>query len=111
MLWSACARAYGQLGRSSQLKTVARAMELRFRECAVADIARFVSSYVEGFFELYSDTGVWSEDVILQGVHSNGKKLFRDVYDAVDLQLSRRRVCSRSAELPLIQRASTGMLT
>ena len=47
-------------------------MELRFRESAGVDVRTFVTSYIEGFFELYSDTGIWSEDAILQNVFSNG---------------------------------------
>ena len=70
-------------------------MELRFREAAVSDISRFVAGYVEGFFELYSDTGIWSEEIILRSIRSNGKKLFYDLYDTVALQLSDRRILGR----------------
>src|SRR3989344_3894362 len=87
-----CANACEKLGKKEQPKTVARAMELRFREAAVSDISRFVAGYVEGFFELYSDTGIWSEEIILRSIRSNGKKLFYDLYDTVALQLSDRRI-------------------
>src|SRR3989344_5400286 len=90
-----CANACERLGKKEQPKTVARTMELRFREAAAADISRFVAGYVEGFFELYSDTGIWSEEIILQSIRSNGKKLFYDLYDAVELRLSARRILGR----------------
>ena len=73
-------------------------MELRFRESAVADIGQFVASYVEGFFELYSDTGIWSEEIILESIRSNGKKLFYDLYAAVEMRLAPRRVLGRKEE-------------
>jgi hypothetical protein len=70
-------------------------MELRFRESAAADVRTFVASYCEGFFELYSDTGIWSEDAILHNVLSNAEKLFRDLYDAIEARLSGSRVLGR----------------
>ena len=73
-------------------------MELRFREAAVADISRFVAGYVEGFFELYSDTGIWSEEIILQCIRSNGKKLFYDLYDAIELRLAARHILGRKEQ-------------
>jgi len=70
-------------------------MELRFRQSAVADVSRFVAGYVEGFFELYSDTGIWSEELILKSIRSNGKRLFYDLYNAVEFHLSARRILAR----------------
>ena len=71
------------------------AMELRFRESAKADIASFVQHYEEGFFELYRDTGLWSEEIILDGVRANAEKLFNDLYNALELQLAHTPILGR----------------
>ena len=93
--WRICARVSEQHGRNGRQRSAESVMELRFRESAVVDVRTFVTSYIEGFFELYSDTGIWSEDAILQNVFSNGEKLFRDLYDAIEMQLSGSRVLGR----------------
>ncbi|OGG62529.1 hypothetical protein A3C21_00155 [Candidatus Kaiserbacteria bacterium RIFCSPHIGHO2_02_FULL_59_21] len=73
-------------------------MELRFRESALADVRSFVFHYEEAFLELYSDTGLWSEDTILESVRSNAKQLFTDIYGAIEEHLERRVVLGRKTK-------------
>ncbi|MEK7106814.1 MAG: hypothetical protein AAB899_01330 [Patescibacteria group bacterium] len=70
-------------------------MELRFKESALADVRSFVFHYEDAFLELYSDSGLWSEEIILEGVRGNAKQLFVDVYDAVAKHLEHRLVLGR----------------
>lgn len=70
-------------------------MELWFRESAVADISAFIANYEESFFELYSDTGIWSEDIILENVRESAKRLFRDLFDVIENQLAFSKVLGR----------------
>lgn len=70
-------------------------MELLFREAAKSHIASFVSHYEEGFFALYRDTGLWSEEMIIEGVRANGRKLFEDFYNTIESQLSRTLILGR----------------
>lgn len=70
-------------------------MKLLYREAAKAQIASFISQYEEGFFELYRDTGLWSEHLIVEGIRANGNKLFDNLYDVIDAGLSEIRVLGR----------------
>ena len=70
-------------------------MELLFRDSAVADIHTFVAHYEESFVGLYSDSGIWSERIILEGIRMNGKRLFRDIYDSVGSFLAQTPVIGR----------------
>jgi hypothetical protein len=77
------------------LQRDALVMELRFRESAIADISAFIANYEESFFELYSDTGIWSEDIILENVRESAKKLFGDLFDVIENQLASSKVLGR----------------
>lgn len=88
------ANACGRRGRSDQVRNT-YVMELRFKESALADVHSFVSNYEEAFLELYRDTGLWSEESILESVRSQAKQLFVDIYDAVEEHLERRPVLGR----------------
>ena len=70
-------------------------MELRFRESAFADVHSFVFHYEEAFLELYSDSGLWSEEIILESVRGNAKQLFTEIYDAIEKYLGRYPVLGR----------------
>jgi hypothetical protein len=94
--WLVFVGAYGLHGRKRARGTYA--MELQFRESALADIRTFVLHYEDAFLELYSDTGLWNEDVILESVRSNAKQLFADIYDAIEQHLGRRVVLGRKTK-------------
>ena len=70
-------------------------MELRFKESALADVNSFVFHYEEAFLELYRDSGLWSEEIILESVRGNAKRLFAEIYDAIEKYLGLYRVLGR----------------
>ena len=70
-------------------------MELRFKESALADVNSFVFHYEEAFLELYRDSGLWNEEIILESVRGNSKQLFAEIYDAIEKYLGRNRVLGR----------------
>ena len=70
-------------------------MELRFKESAFADVNSFVFHYEEAFLELYRDSGLWSEEIILESVRGNARQLFAEIYDAIEKYLGRFRVLGR----------------
>jgi len=41
-------------------------LKLRFRSRALLELKSFIRHYEEAFYELYKDTGIWSEDLIIQ---------------------------------------------
>lgn len=70
-------------------------MELRFREAAYTDVRYFVMRYEEVWRSTYRDTGIWSEDFFLEGIHASGNKLFDIIYDTVGKHLSQKVVIGR----------------
>lgn len=91
-----CANAFARRGRNQAHETYA--MELRFRESALADVRLFVFHYEEAFLELYSDTGLWNESMILESVRNNAKRLLSDIYDVVDKYLGHGTVLGRKTK-------------
>ena len=92
---SVFANVYEQRGKKEGDKKEAFGMELLFREAAKAQIAVFVWHHEEGFFELYRDTGLWSEEMIVESVRANGRKLFDDLYNGIESRLCRDPVLGR----------------
>lgn len=43
-------------------------------------IKRYVELYTDHFQELFSDTGIWSEEMIQRNYEISGEELFRSVY-------------------------------
>ena len=39
----------------------------------------FIRSYEDGFIELYEDSGIWSEDLILANYHAAALELYRTI--------------------------------
>ena len=70
-------------------------MELRFKESAFADVNSFVFHYEKAFLELYRDSGLLNEEIILESVRGNAKRLFAEIYDAIEKYLGRGHVLGR----------------
>ena len=70
-------------------------MKLLFRDSALADLRSFVQHYENAFFELYRDSGIWSEEAILENLRHSVSKLFDDIFRQIEAQLTRSRVLGR----------------
>jgi len=70
-------------------------MELRFREAAYTDVRYFVMRYEDVWRSTYRDSGIWSEDFFLEGVHASGNRLFDVIYNTVGKHLSQKIVIGR----------------
>ena len=49
-------------------------VKLRFKAQALSELKSFVRNYEEAFYELYKDTGIWSEDLIIQIYRESARK-------------------------------------
>lgn len=70
-------------------------MKLLFREAAIADLHLFIRHYENAFLELYRDTGIWSEDAIIENMRHTAKKLFGDIFSNIEKHMDHPRVLGR----------------
>jgi len=49
-------------------------VKLRFKSQALSELKSFIRHYEEAFYELYKDTGIWSEDLIIQIYRESARK-------------------------------------
>lgn len=74
------------------------ARKLLFSAQALADLQRFIRYYEEAFFELYRDSGVWNEDVIIQSYRESAQKLYLTVLHEIETRLVRGKVLGRKSK-------------
>lgn len=67
-------------------------MKLRFKSQALSELKSFIRHYEEAFYELYRDTGIWSENLIIQTYEENAKKLYLQILHEIESKLSKKKV-------------------
>ncbi len=67
-------------------------LKLRFRSRALLELKSFVRHYEEAFYELYKDTGIWSEELIIQTYQESAKNLYSQILEEIENKLGRKRV-------------------
>ena len=70
-------------------------IKLLFEEQAVSELQNFIRHYEEAFFELYRDSGVWNEELIIQNYRESASKLYNTVLQGIENRLSRKKVLGR----------------
>ena len=70
-------------------------MLMHFSEQALGDLLRFIRFYEEAFFELYRDSGVWNEDLIIQSYCESAQKLYLTILQEIESRLTPRKVLGR----------------
>ncbi len=73
--------------------------KLLFSAQALADLQRFIRYYEEAFFELYRDSGVWNEELIIQSYRESAQKLYLTVLHEIAQRLAPRKVLGRRSLL------------
>ena len=58
-------------------------------------LQRFVRQYEEAFFELYSDTGLWNEELIIESYRESAQKLYLTILQEIQQKLQPRKVLGR----------------
>lgn len=66
---------------------MSKTVELRFSEQALGELLRFIRYYEEAFFELYRDSGIWSEDSIIQTYRESAQKLYLTILQEIEQRL------------------------
>ena len=66
--------------------------KLRFKAQALSQLESFIRHYEEAFYELYRDTGIWSEDLILQTYQESARKLYLQILEKIENKLGKNKV-------------------
>lgn len=67
-------------------------LKLRFKPRALSGLESFIRNYEEAFYELYKDTGIWSEDLIVQTYQKSAKKLYSQILQEIENKLGKKQV-------------------
>ena len=79
-------------------------MEVRFSEAAWLAIDLYVLHYENSFIELFRDSGLWNEEMILAGYRDSASRLFQNLYIVIEERLSRVSVFGRQKAGRRLQR-------
>lgn len=60
---------------------------------------RFIRNYEEAFFELYSDTGIWNESLIIENYRGSAQRLYLTVLSEIEQRLDDKKVLGRKSRL------------
>lgn len=72
-------------------------MKLWYKNAAEIDLHVFVDHYRNAFRELYRDTGLWNESLIVAAYELSALKLYDNISGAIEEQLSQKKVLGRKA--------------
>ena len=70
-------------------------LNLYYREAAISAITGFIRAYEEAFFELYQDSGLVTERVILENYRLSAKKLSKQIFLEIEKHLVKKAVLGR----------------
>lgn len=70
-------------------------IKLQIKEQALNDLKRFIHQYEEAFFELYNDSGVWNEELIIESYRESAQKLYSTILEEIEHRLKPNKVLGR----------------
>lgn len=70
-------------------------LEVRFTALAMSQITHYIQLYRDGYWQLYSDTGIWSEKVIRSQYEETAEKLFIDIVNTIQKTLGPQAILGR----------------
>ena len=83
----------------------ANMFKVEFTEGARIELHIFIQKYEDSFVELYSDTGIWSENEIIEGFIKSSRMLYQRIRSAIIEKLGSEKVLGRKivGKLPEIR--------
>lgn len=72
-------------------------LKLRFKLQALSGLKSFIRNYEEAFYELYGDTGIWSENLIIQTYKESARKLYSQILQEIESKLGKKQVLGRKS--------------
>lgn len=70
-------------------------IDLKFSDEALFELQTFIRHYEQSFFELYRDSGVWNEELIIQSYRESAQKLYLTILQEIQDRLGRAKVLGR----------------
>jgi hypothetical protein len=70
-------------------------MKVYFTDKAIADIQNFIRASEEAFMELFTDSGIWAEEMIIQSYLANITELKKKLFQEISTRLGRTKVFGR----------------
>lgn len=72
-------------------------IKLSFKPRAIFALKVFIRHYEEAFFELYEDSGLWNENLIIESYKQSAKRLYKSILDEIKKRLLSHKVLGRKA--------------
>jgi len=69
--------------------------QLRFSAESLLELQNFIRNYEQSFFELYKDSGVWNEELIIQSYRESAEKLYLTILKEIEIRLGKTKVLGR----------------
>ncbi len=70
-------------------------LNVYYSESAISNVKGFIRAYEEAFFELYRDSGMVTEQVIIENYRLSAKKLSEQIFFEIEKRLSAEQVLGR----------------
>ncbi|MBI4257112.1 hypothetical protein HY626_03610 [Candidatus Uhrbacteria bacterium] len=71
-----------------------------YSESAILTVKGFIRAYEEAFFELYRDSGLVTEQKIIENYRLSAKKLSEQIFSEIEKHLGVKRVLGRKEHKP-----------
>ena len=69
--------------------------EVKLTQRAIVDIEIFLTGYEDSFLQLYSNTGIWSENLIIDLYAQSARELRDNILQTIEKKLSEDNVLGR----------------
>ena len=70
-------------------------LKVYYSESAISSLKGFIRAYEEAFFDLYRDTGLQTEQTIIENYRLSAKKLSTEIFKEIETHLRTDRVLGR----------------
>lgn len=72
--------------------------DIRFKEVAIIQMTSFLDAYEKAFVQLFNDSGIWSEDIIIEQYRKSAQNIYDLIFERVLLKLSDKKVLGRKRQ-------------
>jgi hypothetical protein len=72
-------------------------IDLRLKPEALFELQNFIRHYEQAFYELYHDSGVWNEDLIIRSYRESAQKLYLTILEGIKQRLGKKKVLGRKS--------------
>jgi hypothetical protein len=88
-------RSWGRISEKNKNSPIDNMPNVRFSESAIDAINEYSRKYREYYEDLYSDTGIWWEDQIIDNYRNESYTRRAEIFDTIDTKLKQDIVFGR----------------